>query len=465
MAEAPQSRKDVPGGVVINIPNSEMQLVLSNVPKEGSSIDLLLEEVKQLRIQMNDIQNYLKPKNDMTSGIFTLPDEILSLILEYLNQMDTIHLALTHRFFDEVCKEKLFRSIYVYDNSEDIVINIPKKLYLPFYIKQTIIDLDTFFRLLSSTHYKPELVKSILFANDNIVNHMTLDSIVKNATSCSIRFRDVVHDDTKSWLFNHQKTTASDYYLYTYSFKKTNPRDIPEGVRLITAEPFFGRVITERAMSNMKRLKSIKLANPPSFNVDEPIVVDELYLIANGATPVRDILKWFDLSKLSRLKILCNQEAFSDRICALASELKSLRAVELDLRTWDKWRKFTEMLKCESLQEIYFPPSLASLEQFKELEELPFKHSYHLKIISFSSMEEHTTYQGGWDAWKRLCGPADSIEEVSKKILESMHPGLFGSVETRFHALKELIVSRQVLVFDRGRRYPRFVPVEFYGGN
>ena len=37
--------------------------------------------------------------NDLTKGIFTLPEEIIYKILDHVNQMDTIHLALTHRSF------------------------------------------------------------------------------------------------------------------------------------------------------------------------------------------------------------------------------------------------------------------------------------------------------------------------------------------------------------------------------
>ena len=52
--------------------------------------------------------------NDLTKGIFTLPEEIIYKILDHVNQMDTIHLALTHRSFREVCKTKLLENICVY---------------------------------------------------------------------------------------------------------------------------------------------------------------------------------------------------------------------------------------------------------------------------------------------------------------------------------------------------------------
>ncbi|KAG7661925.1 uncharacterized protein J8A68_004528 [[Candida] subhashii] len=341
MAELFKDWTDTPGGITIN--KLEAQLAINNAPKEESSLEILLDEVKQLRIQVNEL---LKPKNDMSKGIFILPNEILRIILSYLNQMDTIHLALTHRSFDKVCKEKLFKSLYV--DEVPILINIPKKLYSPFYMKYTIIHSDRFFELLSSFHYKPELIKSILFVNDEFVSYKTLSYIIKDATNCSIRFQHITAADTKIWIIAHQKTTRSDYFMFNYGSADVNPREIPEGARLVSAHQFLDRVVNEMALSKMKRLKSITLIDPPSFVVDEPIVVDELYLTGTTDTLLRDILKWFALSKIRRLQVWCDEQTFPDTMCSLAPELQSLRALELNFESWDDWQKFTEKLKRDS---------------------------------------------------------------------------------------------------------------------
>lgn len=66
--------------------------------------------------------------NDPTKGILTLPEEIISIILDHVNQIDIVHFALTYRSFREICKRKLMENIHV-----DSSFWFPKFLYSSMY--------------------------------------------------------------------------------------------------------------------------------------------------------------------------------------------------------------------------------------------------------------------------------------------------------------------------------------------
>lgn len=142
-------------------------------------------EVLQVKREVQRIQLSFNSRNDLTTGVFRLPDEILLIILEYANQMDTFHLALTHRHFEIACKMKLFKSLYVYNDSEpEKVINVPKKLYTPFYKKYPVVAFTKLLKLISGSYHRPEYLKQILFDFDKQVTLETLNTLVKGAPQC-----------------------------------------------------------------------------------------------------------------------------------------------------------------------------------------------------------------------------------------------------------------------------------------
>ncbi|KAG7666176.1 uncharacterized protein J8A68_000288 [[Candida] subhashii] len=237
---------------------------------------------KQLDLPVRDMRNELrkaspelsknklsvKPRNDLTKGIFLLPDDVLSIILDQCNQMDAFHLALTHKTFDKVCKRKLFKSIFVYDDclkGEDTqVINVPKKLYTPFYMEYTVVSCSKLFKFFSSTYCIPRYIKSILFADDRQVSVQYLNATLVMAPKCSIRFLDVRLDGIKRWLLKHQKKSLAKFHLFGNSLELSYPEQNKNLVQHLFLRD-YETVWLQKELPKFKRLKSINIIGGTKF--------------------------------------------------------------------------------------------------------------------------------------------------------------------------------------------------------
>ncbi|EGW32546.1 uncharacterized protein SPAPADRAFT_51092 [Spathaspora passalidarum NRRL Y-27907] len=91
-------------------------------------------------------------------SVLSLPDELLSIILAHINQLDTCSVLATHSRFREVGQRKLFRYIYV--TSHDTQLVVSSNFYTPFYTNFTVIGASAF----DCIRFRPlDLVKKIVF--------------------------------------------------------------------------------------------------------------------------------------------------------------------------------------------------------------------------------------------------------------------------------------------------------------
>ncbi|KAG7661924.1 uncharacterized protein J8A68_004527 [[Candida] subhashii] len=341
-----------------------------------------------------------------------------------------------------VCRRKLFKSVYVYDdNDPKTKINIPKKFYSPFYMKHTIIGSNRFYDFISSVHYDPDLIKRILFVHDSFISVKTLDCVAKQAPRCAIRFQDISFDDTKSWLKSHEQNTIDDYHLFGNELEESYPLErLSTTTHLIILQADPGWI--ERYLPKYANLKSVKIIDPPSFVLQNPMNVPELYLKFSNRTLVRDLLKCFNVSRIRQLYICSrDQETYFDTIFSMAGDFNSLRALKVDGTTIEQLWKFVANLRCDSLNEMFYTLSdpTQTIEFTDEIVEALSHHKNSLKIISLSPIEKEVFRVG--------------------KLPEST----FAEFDLlSFVSLENFVVDKQVLVVDRVPRKPRLVPLEFY---
>lgn len=419
--------------------------------REIRSKEDIRNEILQIRQELYQLSESLKSANNFSKGIFLLPDDILAIVLEYVNQMDTFHLALTHRRFKNACKVKLFKSIYVYD---DVIsrkgINVPKSLYSLFYMKYTVLGLMKLLELIKSSYYYPEYMKNILFANDRLVLVDTLNTITRKAHQCSISFLDISYMEIKKWILNHQKASVSEYHWFGNSLEAVYPTRLVTHLLVKDTE----RTWIENELPKFTKLKSIKLIEPPEFTVPNKIAVDELYLRSFNIRNVQNVLSGFDLHRVKRLQICCFENPLLQKLPTLAENFTSLKALEIEINTTESsWYKFIEALKT-SLEEIYWIRydynKLAT-----DYDKLLAHHKKSLKILSFSSIEQ-VGFRSGKPDFSRLPG---GIHPKSHDF-RAIRPR---NVNLENYPLLQKIIIDGYVVSVTQTREKYLVPVEFYG--
>lgn len=192
--------------------------------------------------------------NDLTNIIFTLPEEIIYKILDHVNQMDTIHLALTHRSFREVCKTKLLENICVY--YEDPRTNlIPKNWYISEYTNYTFVNGLNFEKLYFKVfkHVKHLFFRNVVYKTGSIVLHNLGEQL-----NCSITFGAVMKPEFLWWLLAYQNRIkpANLILFYKKDFELDNyPLGIIKELSLDCT--FLGRTPIKFSLINeMPNLKS-----------------------------------------------------------------------------------------------------------------------------------------------------------------------------------------------------------------
>ncbi|KAG7666177.1 uncharacterized protein J8A68_000289 [[Candida] subhashii] len=430
---------------------------LVQLKHEQSQLNSVVRDMKneliQIRHELQKIALSLKPYNDFNRGVFLLPDEILLIILEYVNQMDVFHLALTHRHFENACKRKLFKSIFVYDDfldGKDIkVINVPKKMYTPFYMKCTVVGLSKLLELIASSYYMPQYMRAILFADDTNVLTDTLDVIAREADRCSISFLDISRSDVLNWVLKHQETTVSEYHL-----GETCTRQKAYLVKhLLLFEPMSGFI-------NFKRLKSIKVVDPPRSSWSTKIVVEDLSVEVSDQY-LEDSFSAFDIPRIRRLEIRCLERNLRKEMAPqLGGIFRSLKALKVTINgrlvgysEFEMWlQSFLKSLKRNTLEEIDLQ---VNWNVFSHVLGLCSNHDQSLKVVSVSSTQRVGFRSGQPDFnqyGRTVCNNRNAFW-----VAKLSQVGL-----SNYQSLERLIIEGQLLLVSKTKE-KFLLPVEFYG--
>ncbi|KAG7663584.1 uncharacterized protein J8A68_002833 [[Candida] subhashii] len=392
-----------------------------------------------------------KNNNKKPGGILLLPDDILFIILEHLNQVDTFHLSLTHSHFTTACKVKLFRSIYVYQKAKArSVINIPKKLYTPFYMNHSIISSDKFGDMISSAKRKPEFLKEIMFDNEKFISVEGLGAITRIFPNCQIVFCDlcVTSDEIKKWVAKTQRTSPSKYHWVVDSNEPFPDKYIPWVKHLYVSSLENGA-----EFSKFKQLETMKIVHAPWTL--EPFQLAVKDLIFSMGPESDELLECLDLSKITRMSVYSDYTGsdFVQSFFPHARKFTSLKVLQLKFMMTAS-RRFICALPRDSLREIH----LGGL--FDEYKTPEFKaaishHKNSLKVLGLEASDEKG-YRKGCSYWKTNL---DSHGE--KDFTRGLKDVL--SIKIADYPLLELVVgARQVLVVDRSRKQPRVIPLEFH---
>lgn len=419
------------------------------VTSESTEIDELRNELKLLREEIHKLSNKTNSHTKEPRGIFLLPDEILLIVLEYVNQMDTFHLALTHRNFEKVCRAKLFKSIYVYQETDPkISINIPKKLYTAFYMKYTIIGHNSFLKMISSIYYKAELTKEVMFSNPGFVSVNCLDFIKKSNPKCAIVIGDMSYHHTNAWMITQQNTTTSKYHWLSIQLEDDFPEEFTSSVKHLVVEDLE---LCPNISTKFKLLESIKIkqhigfANPPPM---QTIVCPIVHI------PSPDFLRYFDIRIITQLLIIrTSTTALDQGYIANASGFTSLKVLHIDMER-EPMTTFLNHLPKHSLTEIHFGADIYQCTA-PAFERAIDRHRDSLKVLGFSSLEE-LGYRRGCLYWKKYFEfrTENNFLRGFKHVL-SIDP-------INYPMLEKIVGSRQVLIVDR-LPYPlRLVPLEFF---
>ncbi|KAG7660787.1 uncharacterized protein J8A68_005749 [[Candida] subhashii] len=429
---------------VLKEPNGQLfpkQTDLSRIKFKLLQIINELGELSELYESLKS-QLCLTNQNDLNKGIFLLPDNILLDILGYVNQMDTIHLALTHRYFRNVCKEKLLKSLYVYDERNcRKEVHVPKELYSPFYMKYTVIGHTKLLDLISSSCYSPEYVKDILFGDDEDVTVRALDAIVNLSHRCSIRFLKVKFGDIQNWVLKHQVVKAAAYHLFGNALEEQYPQEkqfVVKHLLLKNSESFW----IEKELSKFERLRSIYLIDPPVFSLTKKIDVDELRLEFTEEAIASVVLSNFNIQRIRRLSVYDCDDLFAETILPLASQFVSLNALEIGSSEFDTLG-FLGALRSDSLEEMVMS------DMFRVV---PNNQRRNLRLLSFSPPGQ-LAFRSGKPATRMV--PAVSIKGSDFPVLEFSYPlDIYPSLEK---VIVDGIVFRVSMT-----RSPYLIPVEFY---
>lgn len=407
-------------------------------------------ELKELREEIHELSITLKSHIKQPTGIFMLPDEVVLIALQYVNQMDVFNLALTHRRFENVCRTKLFQSIYVYDDDTDqtITINIPKRIYTDFYINNTIVGLRRFLNMLSSLYCRPSLIQHIMLENDKFISTSALDIIVKASPNCSIVFGHISFPDTELWIINRQNTTRSKYHWLRNDLEYEFPEDFVPSVKHLVIDCINLYIMKSL---NFKLVKTVKINQFPFLGIPAQVVTRSQISSANISTPA--LLEYFDVLKITQLLITnrCRTHLDDGYIKVRPVSFRSLKILQIDLFI-DSMIDFIPGLFMNSLEELYFGCDVRQAN--KCFGSMLNWHKGSLKVLGFSTSMDKRGYQTGCLYWmKYLYCYADFARVLERHLNINL---------VDFPLLEQVVGDRQVLVVDRLPREPRLVPLEFH---
>lgn len=377
--------------------------------------------------------------NDLTKGIFTLPEEIIYKILDHVNQMDTIHLALTHRSFREVCKAKLLENICVY--YEDPRTNlIPKNWYISEYTNYTFVNGLNFEKLYFKVfkHVKHLFFRNVVYKTGSIVLHNLGEQL-----NCSITFGAVMKPEFLWWLLAYQNRIkpANLILFYKKDFELNNyPLGIIKELSLDCT--FLGRTPIKFSLINeMPNLKKLTLIDPQNLQSPEPVDILDLHVHYNFCPA--DIFGSFNLNKIKKLRVFYWWKTRSfPSLVYNADKLTSLESLDVTFSE-EELVPFVRSLRKNSLIEIGVPESLKS---FETIYPALFHHKDSLKVIF-----ENKDYY-------RIISYTD--QEISFDTSFNVDLDL-----TEFPKLEYVVRNGGVKLVDRSGPSPQFVPVEYYSKN
>ncbi|RCK59090.1 hypothetical protein Cantr_07943 [Candida viswanathii] len=253
----------------------------------------LQQRINELRLQLAKG----KPRNDFNKGIFKLPEELICQVLDYVNQMDIIHLCSTLRVFGKWCKMKLMENIHIYP--ENKIIYTPKYWYgSRKYLTETNVNMESFQKLVRSTPfgYLPYL-KNLEFERSDLVTSYFLDSLVNNNDHCVITIRVHSHLDKAEWISDYQrKVKNKNVILFSRENHELDESQIEAARYLEMRYPTKAKMENYLPLSqNYNTLVSLKLINPPNFTLLEKLRVSQLDLTFPKNTTTKS-LKEFSIA-------------------------------------------------------------------------------------------------------------------------------------------------------------------------
>lgn len=206
--------------------------------------------------------------NDPTKGILTLPEEIISIILDHVNQIDIVHFALTHRSFREICKRKLMENIHV-----DSSFLVPKNFYIPVCINYTFVNLNSFKKLICGNDSNLRYIKNIFFEELNSKIFLIMKSERIKQLKCSINFGELNISDydyeSVPWLSECQLETKPTKLILSDGMNlelRNYPLDTIKELNLycLDSTKTQTRLSFIELMPNLEKL--ILINPPPIFN-------------------------------------------------------------------------------------------------------------------------------------------------------------------------------------------------------
>lgn len=206
--------------------------------------------------------------NDPTKGILTLPEEIISIILDHVNQIDIVHFALTYRSFREICKRKLMENIHV-----DSSFLVPKNFYIPVCINYTFVNLNSFKKLICGNDSNLRYIKNIFFEELNSKIFLIMKSERIKQLKCSINFGELNISDydyeSVPWLSEYQLETKPTKLILSDGMNlelRNYPLDTIKELNLycLNSTKTQTRLSFIELMPNLEKLI---LINPPQFSI------------------------------------------------------------------------------------------------------------------------------------------------------------------------------------------------------
>ena len=382
--------------------------------------------------------------NDPTKGILTLPEEIISIILDHVNQIDIVHFALTHRSFREICKRKLMENIHV-----DSSFLVPKNFYIPVCINYTFVNLNSFKKLIRGNDSNLRYIKNIFFEELNSKIFLIMKSERIKQLKCSINFGELNISDydyeSVPWLSEYQLETKPTKLILSDGMNlelRNYPLDTIKELNLYCLES----TKTQTRLSFielMPNLEKLILINPPNFQLPEP--VDILDLQFNYDFDRRaDIFCNFNINKIKKLRIVYEfSESFD--MHAMLDVVEKFTSLESLNVNFDELGlvSFVENLKENTLKEIGVPESLDS---FKTIYPALLHHRESIKVI----FENQDYFHANFVEWKIATEPNFDVDLDLDLNLDE------------FPKLEYVVRNGNIIFVDRNEPYPEFVSVEYH---
>ncbi|RCK62349.1 hypothetical protein Cantr_08970 [Candida viswanathii] len=402
------------------------------------------------RIQHLELAFSGTPRNDLSKGIFKLPEDIVGKVLDYVNQRDILNMCLTHRAFETICRKKLLEKIYVVSDDYDFF--IPKYWYgSHVYTSETVLRLSQFYKALESMGCT-SFMKHVKFDKDSLVSSSFLDDFTRSNPGCEIEIR---HFGIKliDSIANHNNGSPCKLCIVQGLGGKFDENRWAAVHRLdlsrAPSEVIIRSLLVSQRFNNLKR---VTLRNPSSFKLDRRVSVAELNLFFDEDVTQWDVFNYFELKDVKKLDYKGKDEALLKKVRGF----RSLECFSSSLAV-QSWIQFIEQLPSYALSAVVVPRH--ALKKMLEIEE---KRSRKPSSALLSCHEGEVCKQ--WSAIvDALLRHKDSLRTIKdgkfKGLARKGVPKLFLDV-TSFPKLETIISDRVVWEVDMTRKDLLWVPIE-----